>query len=696
MIDLRELSYNVECGALGRGDAGELIYTAKIPPSSRRYAFVFEGEIPVDEYFVLEYSAMGWGRPKIYRQPCMWGEDADGNIHPFVCYDDMVGDGKRYTVVAKSGIKPLKRLTVAFVAGKRPLIEFTAHKMCFCSESELPYYCQDEITDTAEPFVSLDLSKRYDREVSVDKEDVGLGGGRFFDNENICLHNIPFKVKIEGDNAISPPPPPLENDDIIDNFGVKAKRRISRPISRDGAVSLALNSNACEIYFLAAIEGKRYMRCGFASGSTILGTYGTEVTMPLCISDVEGFAVEVVYLDGRHDFSLPYNVCAGKHGMTGDLGLYAVHTDGSMISEIIFRNRSLETDVLILAITLNTTERRLFPELLIPSNPEKITHGVGDKQSVSLCGDRLFVNSCAIHMEFDLSRGLYLDALRNDFTPVMKFTPDSLLKIKRGSRICSDIQTSDISVNDESATVSLSGEGLLFEVKISVSEKDGISFALSVLNPSYEARKQGIIFPFVSGIEFANRDDSWYFIPKYQNINSNETIYVYEESAPSFPMQFLDVYSPCMQGGLALTTGERELVVRKYSFVKNDNIEFYVEYPEMYGEIAANGSFTASPTLLSAHSGDWRESFRIYKSWLDGWYEPYHCQDKQWYRESFWLLAEITDFFETEEMCRFPIWYDKEKGKFNYLDILDEQKRISGYYPDILHMWAILGNSRRR
>ena len=91
---------------------------------------------------------------------------------------------------------------------------------------------------------------------------------------------------------------------------------------------------------------------------------------------------------------------------------------------------------------------------------------------------------------------------------------------------------------------------------------------------------------------------------------------------------------------------------------------------------------------MTAHSGDWRESFRIYKRWLDGWYEPYFCQDKKWYRESFWLLAEITDFFETEEMCRFPIWYDKERDHFNYLDILDEQKEISGYYPDILHMWA--------
>ena len=108
----------------------------------------------------------------------------------------------------------------------------------------------------------------------------------------------------------------------------------------------------------------------------------------------------------------------------------------------------------------------------------------------------------------------------------------------------------------------------------------------------------------------------------------------------------------------------------------------------MYGEIATGDTFVCSPTVITAHDGDWRESFKIYKKWLDSWYTPYHCQDKQWYRESFWLLAEITDFFETEDMCSFPIWYNKDKDEFNYLKILEEQKEISGYYPDILHMWA--------
>lgn len=154
-------------------------------------------------------------------------------------------------------------------------------------------------------------------------------------------------------------------------------------------------------------------------------------------------------------------------------------------------------------------------------------------------------------------------------------------------------------------------------------------------------------------------------------------------------MQFFDVYSPAQQGGLSLTTQEQELVTRKYALQKDEEgIDFYVEYPEMYGEILPGKSFCGSPTVLTAHAGDWRKSFEIYKSWLDGWYEPYRCQDKQWYPECFWLLAEITDFFETKEFTKLPVWYDKEKKEFRFNQILEEQKEITGCYPDILHLWS--------
>ena len=689
MKNLKELVFTSNMGRITRTECGAVNFTVDLPPHSNEYSMIYEGIFNAEEYLVIEYSTAGWLRPPLYRHPCITAEDEAGSSLSLICCDDLTADGRRHTVAVKTKNGTLKNLKFAFRHGKRNRIEFCIHEMYTCSESELPVYCAKELTETSRSFTEIDISDMFNREICIGEYDVRLGGGKFFDGEHVSLHSIPFSVKSTGKNSIAPPPPPKENDDIIENFGVKAKRRICRPVSRNGETVIELcGKKISEIYFLLTVEGKRYQRCGFATGSTILGSYGSEVTLPLCVDDVEGFAVETVYTDGRRELSLPLNISEGRHGVTGDLGVYAVPADGSAVEKIIFRNKSLDTDFSLVALTVNETDERLFAEMLIPDMPEKVKHTVSDESVIILDKNRLTLKSGAIHMSFDLARGLYLDRFENAFTPEFKFTPDSLIKVKRGNKIFSAISVTDCSVNTDEAKISLTGEGLEFEVLARLDEKNRILFSVSAKNPSDAPLRQGIIFPYVSGVEYKDRDDSWYFMPKYQNINSNETVYIYEESAPSFPMQFFDVYSPAQQGGLALTTMERDLTVRKYALDKRDSIEFYVEYPEMYGEISAGKVFTCSPTAITAHEGDWRESFRLYKSWLDSWYEPYHCQDKQWYRECFWLLAEITDFFETEEMCRFPIWYDKEKGEFNYLKILEEQKEISGYYPDILHMWA--------
>ncbi|MBQ8408627.1 MAG: hypothetical protein IJY39_07155 [Clostridia bacterium] len=688
MTDLKKLKFSSGSGIIDRISDG-IDYTVTMPPYKPDYSLFAEGEFVSEGYFVMEYSTMGWRRPSIHRHPCIFAIDNDGNNIPLVTCDDMTTDGRRYTISVKMPEKTYNKLRFTFCHGKRKKIEFTIHKIYTCSDDELPAYCASDMTETSKDLTVIDISKQFNGNFYGDEFDVKFGGGRFFDRENISLHNIPFKVATNGLNCIVPPPPPAENEEIIKNFGVDAKRRICRPVSRDGETAIELGGKRIsEIYFLMAISGRRYQRCGFASQTTILGAYGNEVTKPLFIDDIEGFAVETVYTDGRRDLSLPLNVTQGKHGMSGDLSLYAIPTDGSAVEKVIFRNRHLDNNLSLVALTVNETGKRLFPELLIPDLPEKIEHKIDREKKITLEDNRLTLKNGALLMSFDLTKGLYLDRFENGYTPSLSFTPDSVIKTVHGATIFADFTVTGCAVTDNTATLSLTREGLEFTVTAEFEGANDILWNVSIKNPTEKALRQGIIFPYIRGLEYADRADSWYFMPKYQNIDSNETVYIYEESAPSFPMQFMDVYSKGQQGGIALTTRERELVVRKYALEKQENISLYVEYPEIYGEIAAGDTFVCSPTLFSAHAGDWHESFSIYKTWLDSWYEPYHCQDKQWYRECFWLLAEITDFFETEDMCRFPIWYEKDKDKFNYLDILEEQKKLSGYYPDILHMWA--------
>ena len=688
MTDLKALTYSSDRGAITRVDS-DISFVADLPETVSACAIFAKGDFSSDGYFVLEYSTMGWGRPSIHRGNCITAQSADGKTVPLLAYDDLTADGRRYVACANLPVGKYEEMIFNFTRGKRAKTEFTIHNIYTCTKDELPEYCAALMTEKAEELTVIDLSDKFDHSFSPDGYDVRLGGGRFFKSESANLAGIPFRIPVGELNCIAPPPPPAENEDIIDNFGARAKRRLCRPISRDGETRIEIGGKRIsEIFFLMAIEGRRYQRCGFASQSTILGAYGNEVTMPLLLTDIEDFAVETVYKDGRRDLSFPLNICTGRHAVSGDLSLYAIPADGSEVESVIFRNRHLDNDLLIVAVTVNETENRLFPDMMIPDMPETIDHKTFSERYVRLEGDRLTLKNGSILMSFDLSRGLFLDRFENLYTPVFSFKPDSLIKLRHGDRIEDDFKVVCCSADAETAKVKLTSSSLEFEVIATLEDDDNILWNMTIANATEAPQRQGIIFPYLSGIEYSDRDDSHYFVPKYQNIDSNETVYIYEESAPSFPMQFMDIYSPKEQGGLALTTRERELTVRKYSLEKEEKVLFFVEYPDMYCEIAPNETFISSPTRLTAHKGDWRAAFGLYKKWLDSWYEPYHCQDKQWYRESFWLLAEISDFFETEEFCKFPIWYDKEKNEFNYLNILEEQKELSGYYPDILHMWA--------
>ena len=564
--------------------------------------------------------------------------------------------------------------------------------MYTCTREELPVCLEKFRTEQGMNYRTIDLSNLYNAAYKNDDESYQFDGGRFFQQETESILHIPFQFGGNAENIIRPEAAPIDNEDTIVNFGVPAKRGLCRAISRDNVTEVSIESRAKEIFFVMAIEGRRSQKWGhLARTSAILGGARKEGYMPVAANDVEDFMVEIIYADGRKDTAFPLNLTMNRHIVSGDMGVYAVPADGTFVEKVVFHNRNLFNDFSIAAVTVNEDKERKYPHMLIPEMPEKITHICPSEKYIALEDNLLTLRNKAISMTLDLSNGLKLIDMKNAYTPKFHICSDYLLKLRNDeNEYKNELPLVRADVNGYTAELVYAYENTAeIHIAIELEADDDIKFRLKLHNAGTESIKTGIIFPSFRGIEYESKEDSWYFFPKYQNINSNESVFIYEESAPSFPMQFFDLYSPAQQGGLSITTQERELVVRKYAIEKYDmGIHCYVEYPYMYGEIRAGESFVGSSTVVTAHSGDWRKSFEIYKTWLDSWYEPYKCQDKQWYRESFWLLAEIRDFFETEEFTKMPIYYDKEAKEFNFLNILEEQKEITGVYPDILHMWG--------
>ena len=689
MKKLTKLDFISENGRVFQENGVAVFEVVRCNSTETEATFTARLDFPLEEEILLSYSLIGLYRGLAYRAPLISLTDKDGNKTILIANDDVNTDARRYTVSARIPRGDYESISITLAVDRAEVARLSVYELYTCATCELPIALSDN-SEAAKCGISpIDISSSFNGKYDPCDREVRVGGGRLFDKENITPHGIPFSVKTSGENAVIPAPAPIENEDMIENFGVKAKRKICRPISRDSKDEIKIGKEVSEIYFILGMSGERYQRFTFATKGNILGVYGKEVTEPLRVDDVEGFFVEIIYADGRRDKALPKNLTENRFSVSGDLSVYAVAADCEVVDSVVFHNKKLDSDFPLLAVSVNENKTGYYPELLIPKKTEKIKKTASTEKKITLDGSKLTICNGAFFAEFDLSDKLVLTDLKTDFAPSLSASSKSLLAFNyEGSDEVYYPTVRSASVDGLEAVITLEHSAFSFLVGMSAKEENNLVTFVKVNNDSQNDEKIGVYYPCVENIVSEKADDIYYFVPKYQNVNSNESIRVCEESSPSFPMQFMSVYAKEDGSGLGLLTRERDTVVRIYHLEKRDGIaSFSVEYPAMYGRVCAGECFSASETVIEAAEGDWRATFDSYKKWLNSWYTPYKCQNKEWYRKCFWLLAEITDFFETTAMAKFPIWHDLGKPGFNFLKILEEQKEISGTYPDILHMW---------
>ncbi len=636
-------------------------------------------EVELSDFLVFEYETNGLYRGLVLKQGFIEAVKDDVPT-PFMFFNDILTDGKRHVAIAscKKGTYDHLRIRFNF---KFPTFNMDIYNFYTCTKEELPERFPDE-AKSVEGYECIDILSFTNDDIP---DNFGLiDGGAGVPAGKRAFGEIPFDFS---GKMIRPAASPKENDELIRNITAEnVKRRLCRPESRESRFEIPVGKAAKEVYFVLYLDGLMHERWGFcAPDPTILGSAQGEVMMPLMVNDIERYAVYVNYEDGEIDECFPENVKNKNHAMTGEIGVYGVKTKDKKIKSISFEDRMIDTDVSLCALTLNVDA----PLVLSPMFPERNKGHEADfnyKGEFSLDGDTLLVKNGALYLELLTKDGLFVKKAVSGFDE--KMTIDgALLKVRTKDGLIENFERVDIKVSDD-AKITYRYENLYITVTIALTKEDGVALSMKAENRG-DKISVGILFPVISDIKFNNAEDTWYFLPKYQNTESNGSAYVYEESAPSFPMQFMDIFSLKSGAGFAINTTERELKVRKYALIKKEGrVDAFIEYPDMYFKLENGEEFIGTETLLYTHKGDWRVPFKNYKNWLDSWYEPYKCQDKKWYREKFWLLAEIDDFVETNGITNFPVWYDKKNKKYNFNLIMDDITELYGETPDILHMWG--------
>lgn len=548
----------------------------------------------------------------------------------------------------------------------------------------------------------IDISDRFNASFAdVQKRMFNLtpfnnDGGRYFSESNIEINGIPFEVKPDGINLLDFPAEPKANYDTISHLGYRVRRGLVAPISRNDTIVVDVNSPTSEIYFLLCAENPR-----------------TCLTDPkyltFKVEDVETFAVELVYEDGIIDFAFPYSILDERHIIQRTMGAYVVPASGKQLQKVIFHNRTFGKNYYIGAITINKDQKRLFPQLAAEPGPKPLQEPAVPSPVVitpylQYHDGIIKLGNSFVEMTIDAKNAFTITNFKNKWLGekaiALNPTPGFQVALDKENIDAKEIKllnVSDITGNSGKELTlnygikSASAE-LEFKIQLSVSGEPEVGMQMTVINTSAKDIKAKVVFPILNGVQMGNAEDVWYYYPSYRNVFSNQNGTFDHIYSLSFPVQFYDVYNPALGGGYYLATRETDVdEMRRYGLRKNESgITNYLEYPKLNTLLKSNVPLTLCKTAIGVHKGDWHVALETYQQWLATWYKPYKSQDKQWYKECFWLLCEYPDNIPNDlsYMHNDFTWYDTAKKHYRMSDILEEHKKTVGRNPDILHFWC--------
>jgi hypothetical protein len=665
-----------------------------------RWSTRWSGDLARYPYVVLEYRAR-WLHRMGKQQDAVSAlvEMAAGRRQsvPLVLVSELIDDGQWHQLTVRRPLPDRVREILVTLDSRDSRGEFSIRRMrCTASLADCRPALETEpgVRSPADSIAPVDLAGRYnagydalvERLLGRVDDPVAQDAGRYFTEPRVRVEGIPFHVRPQANNLVGPPPKSTVNDEWIDNFGLRVRRGQVAPISRDDPTEIAVDRPATELYLLLAAEMPSKQKAYFVGDR------------PKALTDVESFAVELRYADGTVDHAFPYSLSDRRHVIQRTLAAYAVPATGQTLKSIVLRNRSLMADVYLAALSVNTGPERLCPQVAerAPTAAPPVKQADARAPYARREGNLIHLGNAHLDLTLDAGNALAIRRLvhRRLGAEAIQVAGDAGLEITVGGTKLAphemrlvDVEPCpggfDLFYSSTSEKIPLD-----WRVRASVDSAPEVRLGLTVTNRSAVELQAGLRFPIVGGLRMGKAEELWYMFPQYCNALDNRPTSLCTAAGFLFPMQFMDLFNPQLGGGVLLATEDRSHKLQRYGLVKNDRGgSLFVEYPATFTHLAPGKPYACCETLLGVHLGDWHAAADRYRRWVSTWYRPYKSQDKQWYREAFWLLAEIADGLEPDTY-RLPAWYDATTKHHRMRDILAEFERVAGRKPDILHFWS--------
>ena len=131
MFDLKKAGFTTADGTVrAKADCVVLhgegtVFGQKFYGEQKSYTFMVQTPFSMEEYFVLEYAAQGLRRQLSFRKPFVFALTADGGEVPLVCYDDVVLDNRRHSVIVQTEGSSYVGIKIVFYIDRRFYADFS-------------------------------------------------------------------------------------------------------------------------------------------------------------------------------------------------------------------------------------------------------------------------------------------------------------------------------------------------------------------------------------------------------------------------------------------------------------------------------------------------------------------------------------------------------------------------------------------
>ena len=419
------------------------------------------------------------------------------------------------------------------------------------------------------------------------------------------------------------------------------------------------------------------------------------------IDQSERFTIKLTYEDGTAEEMIPFDVARKRYGLDNGPALYVLHPDADkVVKRLAFQDRTYRSSFALVALTCNLGE---------PMSPEVALGGLdawypavdrspspSGEVEVSVADGRVDLSDGSIFVTLDIEGGLEWESLGGGADEEVVLDGSGLFAVRpMDSWVESDrwkVVDTEVLQDGVSIVLKLRERNVQLKavVTLILAGNGKMKAGLTVTNEGRKPFLGRVKFPILEGIRMGPLEDTWYLIPKHgAAVIHRDEINIYGMHGVEHPLQVESFFNPRAWYALTLLSNDVEGQFHWYDVGKDERGGWYsAEYLEK--TLQPGGAWNLPECTIAVTPGDWRESFRLYREWVAGWYKPKPAAT-DWYRKSFvqgfWNTTVDRDFATDAQRIRDAFgycdglnayfWHSRDEPKKGVIGLFGEYDRTA-------------------